>query len=126
MSIEALVNRFGLTLYLYRPTMGLGTDGQPTRTYSRTAEIRGFVQPGTQTSDELQGRMTARTSCSIYLSGNVDVRIDDEIRDGFTGTVRNWRVTGAAQPGETYAANSASHLTMTVVDAVEVEPGVTL
>jgi hypothetical protein len=54
------------------------------------------------------------------------VRIDDEIRDGVTGTVRNWRVTGASIPGEVVAANSAAHLAMTVVDAIEVEPGVSL
>jgi hypothetical protein len=126
MSIEALVNRFGLTLYLYRPTIGLGTDGQTTRTYARQSEVRAFVQPGAQSSDVFQGRMSGRTSCTIYLSGLVDVRIDDELRDGFTGTVRNWRVTGASNPGETSPAQSASHLAMTVVDAVEVEPGVTL
>jgi hypothetical protein len=56
----------------------------------------------------------------------LDVRIDDEIRDGLYGTVRNWRVTGANVPGEVIVANSAAHLAMTVVDAVEVEPGVTL
>lgn len=126
MSIEALVNRFGLTLYLYRPTMGIGSDGQPTRSYVRTTQLTGFVQPSAQSSDVFSGRMEGRTPCTIYLSGSVDVRIDDEIRDGVTGTVRNWRVTGASIPGEVVAANSAAHLAMTVVDAVEVEPGVSL
>jgi hypothetical protein len=54
------------------------------------------------------------------------VRIDDEIRDGVTGTVRNWRVTGASNPGEVFAANSGFHLASTVVEAIEVEPEVSL
>lgn len=126
MSIEALVNRFGLTLYLYRPTTAVGADGEVSRTYSRVCEIKGFVDPGSETSGIALGRANGQTSTTIYITGSVDVRIDDEIRSGFTGTVRNWRVDGAVHPGETFAAQSAPHLTMTVVQATEVDPGVTL
>lgn len=126
MSIEALVNRFGLTLYLYRPTTGVGADGEVSRSYARVCELKGFVDSGSETSAIALGRANGQTSATIYLPGSVDVRIDDEIRNGYTGTVRNWRVDGAVQPGETFAANSAAHLTMTVVQATEVDPGVTL
>jgi|GEM_PF-3003724 hypothetical protein len=126
MSIEALVNRFGLTLYLYRPTTGVGNDGEVSRSYVRTAEIKGFVDSTSETSAVAYGRANGQTSATIYLSGSVDVRIDDEIRSGVTGTVRNWRVEGVVNPGETVAANSAAHLAMTVVTATEVDPGVTL
>ncbi|NDF13232.1 MAG: hypothetical protein EB060_10530 [Proteobacteria bacterium] len=126
MSIEGLINRFGITLYVYRPTTTVGTDGQVNRSYSRVNEIRGFVQPAGQTSEVYQGRMEGRTPCTIYISGSVDIRIDDELRDGFYGIVRNWRVSGASVPGETVAANSAWQLAMTVVDAVEIEPEVVL
>ena len=107
MSIESIVNRFGITLYVYRPTTGVNTDAQVTRSYSRVSEVRGFVQPAGQTSEVYQGRMEGRTPCTIYIQGSADIRIDDELRDGFYGTVRNWRVTGASNPGETVVANSA-------------------
>jgi hypothetical protein len=126
MSIEALVNRFGLTLYIYRPTTGVGADGEVSRAYARISEVKGFVDPGSESSAIALGRANGQTSATIYIAGSSDVRIDDEIRSGITGTVRNWRVDGAVQPGETFAAQSASHLTMTVVMATEVDPGVTL
>jgi hypothetical protein len=126
MSIESLVNRFGMTLYLYRPSTSVGVDGEVSRTYSRVCEFRGFVNTSSQSSNVAMGRAEGRTQATIYVPGSLDVRIDDEIRDGFYGTVRNWRVTGANVPGEVIVANSAAHLAMTVVDAVEVEPGVTL
>jgi len=126
MSIEALVNRLGLTLYVYRPTVSVGNDGEVARQYVRTAEIKGFVDSGSEDSAIAYGRATGQTSATIYLSGSVDVRIDDEIRSGVTGTVRNWRVGGVVNPGETVASNGAWNLAMTVVTATEVDPGVTL
>lgn len=126
MSIESLVNRLGMTLYLYRPTSTVGADGQVARAYARVLEIRGFVDSASMSSDVIYGRATGMTSATIYLSGSLDVRIDDEIRSGITGAVRNWRVGGVVQPGETAASNGAPNLTMTVVTATEVDPGVTL
>lgn len=126
MSIEALVNRMGITLYVYRPSTSVGADGEVQRNYTRGQEVRGFVDSGSENSAIAYGRATGQTSATIYLSGVVDVRIDDEIRNGYTGTVRNWRVGGVVQPGETFASNGAPHLTMTVVTATEVDPGVTL
>lgn len=126
MSIEAMVARLGVPLYLYRPTTSVGADGEVSRSYARAVELRGFVDPGTKSSDVAYGRATGRVPVTIYLSGYVDVRIDDEIRNGYSGTVRNWRVTGATNPGETYSSNGAPNMLMTVVACEEVEPGVTL
>jgi hypothetical protein len=126
MSIESLVNRMGITLYLYRPSTSVGADGEVSRSYARATELRGFVDSGSEDSSVAYGRATGQTNATIYLAGSVDVRIDDEIRNGYTGTVRNWRVGGVVQPGETAASNGAPNLTMTVVTATEVDPGVTL
>ena len=120
MSIGGLVARFGRRLWVYRPTIGVASDGEVTRPYAAVCCGKGFVQPTTQSSDVAQGRMDGRTSCTIYLEGAVDIRIDDEVRDSLATTARNYRVIGSVNPGELGLTQAAPHLSMTAVDAVEV------
>lgn len=127
MSIESIVSEFGITLYIHRPTMSVSSDGKPNRTYASVGECVGFVQPGAQNSDVLEGRMSGRTGATIYISGSVDIRIDDELYTGTSGAVTRWRVSGKTNPGETARAFSLAHrLKMTVVDAVQVDPDLAL
>jgi hypothetical protein len=122
MSIAALVAKFGKSVELLRPTVTIGADGQVARAFAKTADIVGFFQP-TGVAEEIQeGRATTRTTGDFYLSGGVDVRIDDELNDGTLGAGRRWRVLGAINPGETSYTGAAPHLRMTVVSVVEVEP----
>jgi hypothetical protein len=122
-SIESIVNEFGITLYVHRPTMTVSSDGKPNRTYASVAEVVAFVQPSGQSSDVLEGRMSGRTSATIYIAGSQDIRIDDELYTGTSGSVVRWRVTGTTNPGETSRAFALRHrLKMTVVDAVQVDP----
>lgn len=125
MSIGSIVSEFGSTLYLYRPTNTVSSDGKPLRTYAQVTSFRGFVQPGSQSQDVLEGRQSGRTGGTIYIDGTLDVRIDDEIYSGTSGTVDRWRVTGAANPGDVGRLSATHRLNMTVVDVVEVEPGIT-
>ena len=120
MSIGSLVARFGRRLWVQRPTVSVGADGEVARAYAAVCCVRGFVQPNTESSDVAQGRMSGRTGTTIYLEGKVDIRIDDEIRDALSGG-RLWRVTGAVNPGDVGASQAAPHLSMTVVDATEVD-----
>lgn len=122
MSIGGIIARFGRCLFVYRPETAVGNDGQVSRSYDREFEVRGFVQPATQSSDVAQGRANGRTSTTIYLENCADVRIDDEIHDRVTGTAKTWRVTGVTNPGELGDTGAAPHLNHTIVDCVEIEP----
>ena len=120
MSIGSLVSRFGRKLWVNRPTVAVAADGEVTRTYAAVCCVRGFVQPTTKTSEVSQGRENGRTTTAIYLEGKCEIRIDDEIRDALTGG-RLWRVIGAVNPGDVGASQAAPHLSMTIVDCVEVD-----
>jgi len=126
LSIESLISTFGTTLNLYRPQMTVSSDGKPNRTYVATASLRGFIQPGGQSSDILEGRPSGRTTATIYFAGAQDVRIDDELYSGTTGTVSRWRVVGAVNPGEIGRNFSAHRLNLTTVDAIQVDPDLAL
>lgn len=126
MSIGGLIAMFGRCLFVYRPDTTVASDGRVERAYSREFEVRGFVQPGTQTSDVAQGRMSGRTQTTIYLESCADIRIDDEIHDKVTGTAKTWRVTGVSNPGLLGDTGASPHLNHTIVDCVEVEPEVSL
>ena len=124
MSIESIVTEFGVGLHIWRPTITRNTDGQVIRTYAVASSARGFIQPTTQTGDVFEGRMNTRTAGTVFFTGSVDVRIDDEIRDQSaipTSDTRVWRVVGAVKPGD---VGVPSRLSMTVVDVVEVEPDI--
>lgn len=122
MSIASLVDRFGIDLHLYRASVTTGNDGEIALTYSRATVVRGFIQPTSQTSDVAQGRENGRTTTTIYFSGLVDVRIDDELRSADAVPYRVWRVIGSVNPGDVGVSLAAPHLNMTAVDCVEVEP----
>jgi hypothetical protein len=126
LSIGGIVARFGRCLFVYRPDTSVGNDGQVARTYEREFEIRGFVQPASQSSDIAQGRFNGRTTTTIYVDGCSDIRIDDEIHDKVSGTARTWRVTGITNPGDLGDTGAAPHLNHTIVDCVEIEPEVSL
>lgn len=126
MSIASLVSEFGVTLYLYRPTATVSSDGKPLRTYALVESFTGFIQPSSQSQDVLEGRASSRTAVTIYVSGTLDVRIEDEIYSGTSGSVERWRVSGSTNPGEVGRMSSAHRLNMTVIDAVQVAPEVSL
>ena len=127
MSIASLVTEYGTMLYLHRPTMSVSSDGKPMRTYAYVVSARGFIQPSAQSQERLEGRLNGRTAATIYFTGTLDVRIDDELYTGTSGTVDRWRVTGATNPGEVGRNFSVSHrLNMTVVEAVQVDPSISL
>jgi hypothetical protein len=127
LSISSLVGRFGIDLYVYRPTLTTASDGTVVRTFSSAAiTARGFVQPTGQTQDVFEGRASSRTTGTAYFDGALDIRIEDEIYSGTSGSVTAWRVTGAVNPGEMGRTLAALHLNMTAVDVVEVEPTVAL
>lgn len=126
MSIGGILARFGRCLFVYRPETAVGADGQVARTYGREFEVRGFVQPSSQSSDAAQGRMNGRTATTIYVDGCADIRVDDEVHDRVTGSARTWRVVGVTNPGDVGETGAAPHLNHTIVDCVEVEPEVTL
>ncbi len=127
MSIEALVNQFGMTLYQFTPTIATGADGQVSRTYEVTGAARkGFVQPSSQSDGIFQGRVNGRRSATIYFAELFRVDVDDEFHDSDTGSVRNWRVTGSVNPAELGETGLAFRLNMMTVSVVEVEPEVTV
>lgn len=128
MSIAAIIDTFGRTLYIMSPTASVGSDGAVVRTYPTTPTVtaKGFIQPSGQTEEVFEGRQNARTSATIYFAGIVTIGIDDLIYDVLPAAVpaslsRVWRVTGRIVPGD---VGSSSHLCMTVCDCVEVEPDI--
>jgi hypothetical protein len=124
MSIESIIREFGVSLHIWRPTIGRASDGEITRTYAVVSSATGFIQPSSQGQDVFEGRMNSRTAGTIYFAGVVDVRIDDEIRDQSaipTADTRVWRVTGAVKPADIAAP---LRLSMTAVEVVEVEPDI--
>ncbi len=126
MSIDALISRFGIDLHIYIPVYSTGSDGSVIRSFGRVISERGFVQPSSQSEPFTQGRQEGRTSVQIFFPRGTSVPIDAEIRDStFSDTGwRAWRVIGATNPGELQQTLAAPHLSMTVVDAVEIEPEV--
>lgn len=126
MSIEALIARFGIDLHVYTPVYTTGTDGSVVRTFGRVVSERGFIQPSSQAEPFTQGRQEGRTNVQIFFPATVEVPIDAEIRDSTSVDTgwRAWRVTGSTNPGELVQTGAAPHLSMTVVDAVEIEPEV--
>lgn len=126
MSIEALISRFGIDLHVYEPVYTTQTDGTVVRTFGRVVSEKGFVQPSSQSEPFVQGRQEGRTNCQIFFMPNVSVPIDAEIRDAQVAPWRQWRVTGSTNPGELETTGAAPHLSMTVVDAVQIEPDYTL
>ena len=127
MSISSLVDRFGRLFYVIQPTYTKQTDGTIKRDYqkpSRTSAF-GWFQPSGQSGDVFEGRQNSRTTGTIYFKGAVSVAVDDEITTTETDGVQTffWRVVGATYPGD--LRNSplvAPHLSMTVVEVVEVDP----
>jgi hypothetical protein len=126
-SIDALISRFGIELYIYAPVYSTGTEGSVIRTFGRLVTKRGFVQPSSQSEPFAQGRQEGRTGVQIFFPAGTSVAIDSEIYDGDLPAqvpTRKWRVIGSTNPGELQQTLAAPHLSMTVVDAVEVEPEV--
>lgn len=121
MSIAGLVDRFGITIYVFRPTVTTNADGEVGLKFDSVLQTKAFMQPASQSSDVAQGRELGRTNATAYFSGSVDVRIDDELHDVLTGTARTWRVIGIVNPGEVGTSGAASHLNMTVVECQEIE-----
>lgn len=124
MSIEAIVREFGVSLHIWRPTIGRATDGEITRSYAVSSSATGFIQPASEAQDVFEGRPNTRTAGTIYFAGVVDVQIDDEIRDQGaipSADTRVWRVIGAVNPAD---IGAPSRLSMTVVEVVEVEPDI--
>ncbi len=128
MSIGGIIAQFGRCLFVYRPAVAVGADGQVSRSYAREFTVTGFVQPGSQSSDVAQGRMNGRTATTIYVEGCADVEVDDEIHDRIAGTanVKTWRVTGVTNPGLLGDTGAAPHLNHTEIECVEIEPEVSL
>ena len=126
MSIDALISRFGIALHIYTPVYSTGSEGSVVRSFGRVTSERGFVQPSSQSEPVAQGRQEGRTSVQIFFPRGTSVPIDSEIRDSISVDTgwRAWRVIGSTNPGELQQTLSAPHLSMTVVDAVEVEPEV--
>ena len=126
MSIASIVDRYGRTLYVMRPTTTTATDGTVLRAFPTTPAVtaKGFIQPSGQTSEVFEGRMNSRTTATIYFAGIVSILIDDLIYDVLpvavpASTSRVFRVTGTIVPGD---LESNEHMCMTVCDAVEVLP----
>ena len=126
MSIASIVDRYGRTLYVMRPTASFASDGSVVRTYPTTPTVtaKGFIQPSGQTSEVFEGRMNSRTTATIYFAGIVSILVDDLIYDVLpvavpASTSRVFRVTGTIVPGDLEATE---HLCMSVCDAVEVLP----
>jgi len=126
LSIQSLISEFGTTLYLHRPTATVSSDGKPLRTYALVTGFTGFIQPSSQGQDVLEGRQSSRTAATIYVSGTLDVRIEDEIYSATSGSAERWRVTGSTNPGEVGRLSAAHRLNMTVVDVVQIKPDITL
>lgn len=126
MSIDALISRFGIDLHIYEPTYTTASDGSVVRTFGRVVSEKGFIQPASQSEPFVQGRQEGRTNVQIFFPRGTSVPIDAEIRDSTSAETgwRAWRVTGATNPGELQETLAAPHLSMTVVDAVEIEPEV--
>ena len=122
MSISSLVSQFGITLYIREPTYAVDTDGSVVRSYGRVYSANGFIQPSGQTDGVSQGRINGRRAVSIYFEGAIEISVDAEIHDSEFLPTRQWRVTGTTNPAELGQSGTASHLNMTVVDAVEIEP----
>jgi len=118
-SIGAIVDRFGKRLWLYRPTIARLADGRIERTYAKVVAAKFFVQPQGQTQEVAEGRINSRTASTLYAAGVIDIRVDDELRENEDGTGRVFRVTGTINPGE---MGVGEYLSMTVCEAVEVEP----
>ena len=130
MSIERLIEQFGVALYLWKPTMSVAADAGAVRTYNRVTELgKCFIQPNGQSQDVFEGRMNSRTAATIYISGNQDdIEIDDELYEvGVAGGITDrWRVVGRTNPAEIgRGAGFARHLNLTVIDAVQVSPSIT-
>jgi hypothetical protein len=126
LSIDSLIERFGIALYIYEPVYTTGSDGSVIRTFGRVSSETGFVQPSSQSEPFIQGRQEGRTSAQIFFRAGTSVPIDAEIRDSMSVDTgwRAWRVIGSTNPGELQETLAAPHLSMTVVDAVEIEPEV--
>jgi hypothetical protein len=126
LSIDSLIERFGIALHIYEPVYTTGSDGSVIRTFGRVSSETGFVQPSSQSEPFAQGRQEGRTSAQIFFRAGISVPIDAEIRDSTSVDTgwRAWRVTGSTNPGELQQTLAAPHLSMTVVDAVEIEPEV--
>ncbi len=126
MSIESIIDTFGRIYYVIRPTITKATDGQFSRTYTESvASAKGFYQPSGTSDDVFQGRQSTRTAGTVYFKGLIDIRIDDELRETnlIASTSPILRVIGAVNPGNIGSVSlSQSHLSMTVVEVVEVAP----
>lgn len=128
MSIESLIDTFGKTYYAARPTISKSSDGQFVRTYDSVASAtgaKGFYQPTGTTQDVYEGRQNTRTTGTVYFKGLVDIRIDDELRENADEVSNSpiLRVVGAVNPGNLGNVTVfQSHLSMTVVEVVEVLP----
>ena len=108
--------------------MTVAPDASAIRTYSKVTELgKGFIQPNGQSQDVFEGRMNSRTAATIYLSGNHDIEIDDEIYEDVAvfESADRWRVVGRTNPAEIgRGAGFARHLNLTVVDAIQVSPSI--
>lgn len=122
MSIESLIDTFGMTLYLFAPTYQTTSDGSVSRTYSRSASATGFLQPSGQSQAIGLDRMEGRTTVVIYFKAGTTgpVGVDWEIQTGELPEYRRFVVTGVTNPGELATTGAASRLNMTIVEAVEV------
>lgn len=123
MSVQTLINTFGIDFEVRTPTYATAADGTVTRTYTKSYEARGFLSPSSQSEALAQGRQNSRRSGTIYLSGIYSVTTDDEIRqDSVELSYPIWRVVGSVNPLELQRTGVSKLLNFTAVSVVEVDP----
>lgn len=123
MSVQTLINTFGIDFEIRRPTYTTAADGTVVRSYAKSYQARGFLSPSSQSEALAQGRQNSRRSGTIYLSGIYSVTTDDEIAlDGVYLSYPLWRVVGSVNPLELQRTGVSKLLNFTAVSVVEVDP----
>ena len=123
MSVQTLINTFGIDFEIRTPTYTTAADGTVVRSYGKSAQARGFLSPSSQSESLAQGRQNSRRSGTIYLSGIYSVTTDDEIReDSLELSYPIWRVVGSVNPLELQRTGVSKLLNFTAVSVVEVDP----
>jgi hypothetical protein len=92
MSVESLIDQYGKTVTIKRPTIALDTTGNPTASSYATTSATGYLQVGSGATGVLWGGERARYSAVCYFKTGTDIVESDMVTASIDSQTRTFRV----------------------------------
>ena len=120
MSVENLINRFGVSMNIYLLVASFDAGGAPTKTYGFTNTMIVYLQPSAPSESMVNGAIRMATTFKAYIRGADAIQVLPNIRledpDGIF-----YEITGFHRPDMRTTPDEMAYIIATLV-VVEGQP----